>query len=67
MDVIFKQKLWYIMLEQFLMKYVWGLSGMVIVAWPIIAGNEKTVCHILYIATLDNITLIGRGWYIWWY
>ena len=27
MDHIFRQKLWYIMLEQFFMKYLWGLTG----------------------------------------
>ena len=27
MDLIFKKKLWYIRLEQFFMKYMWGLSG----------------------------------------
>ena len=43
MDTIFKQKLWYIMLEQFLMKYMWGLAGMVIVAWPIILGKDQMV------------------------
>ena len=27
MNVIFRNKLWYIMLEQFFMKYMWGLAG----------------------------------------
>jgi ATP-binding cassette subfamily D (ALD) protein 2 len=41
MDLIFSKKLWFIMLEQFLMKYIWGLAGLVIVAWPILTGVES--------------------------
>ena len=27
MDLIFRKRLWFIMVEQFLMKYMWGLAG----------------------------------------
>lgn len=41
MDLIFRKKLWFIMLEQWFMKYIWGMSGRVIVAWPFLSGRAK--------------------------
>lgn len=41
MNNIFSQKLWFIMLEQFFMKYVWSGTGMVMVSLPILTNSGK--------------------------
>lgn len=36
MNTIFSQKLWFVMLEQFFMKYIWSGTGMIMVSLPIL-------------------------------
>lgn len=40
MNTIFTQKLWFVMLEQFFMKYVWSGTGMIMVSLPILTTSD---------------------------
>lgn len=40
MNTIFAQKLWFVMLEQFFMKYIWSGTGMIMVSLPILTTSQ---------------------------
>lgn len=40
MNTIFSQKLWFVMVEQFFMKYIWSGTGMIMVSLPILTTSN---------------------------
>lgn len=41
MNIIYTQRLWFVMLEQFFMKYVWSGTGMIMISLPVLMGNAN--------------------------
>lgn len=73
---MFGVKLWFVMLEQFLMKYVWSGAGMIVVSLPILLANSHhhdkktgkqrntndTISERThYFTTAKNLLLTGSG------
>ncbi|XP_017056779.1 LOW QUALITY PROTEIN: ATP-binding cassette sub-family D member [Drosophila ficusphila] len=54
MTTIFNQKLWFIMLEQFFMKYVWSGTGMIMVSLPILTGSDVESGKVRNTATSES-------------
>lgn len=40
MNIIYTQRLWFVMLEQFFMKYVWSGTGMIMISLPVLMGSQ---------------------------
>ncbi|XP_076369988.1 ATP-binding cassette sub-family D member 1-like [Tachypleus tridentatus] len=70
MNLIFNKRLYYVMLEQFLMKYCWSAVGMIIISLPVLTGKQQTEngngdkddgvsTRTQYMTTAKNILIAG--------
>lgn len=74
LEYMFGVKLWFVMLEQFLMKYVWSGTGMIVVSLPILmaattkkrnedesSSNDSISERTHYFTTAKNLLLTGSN------
>lgn len=64
MNTIFTQRLWFVMLEQFFMKYVWSGTGMVMVSLPILTSAAKPKTDISGNTNITDSSVSERTQYL---
>ncbi|GFS85350.1 ATP-binding cassette sub-family D member 1 [Nephila pilipes] len=64
MNQIYNKKLWYVMLEQFLLKYGWGAAGMIVISLPIMTGYARTERNAVDLSSDDGDSISVRTQYM---
>lgn len=54
MNIIYTQRLWFVMLEQFFMKYVWSGTGMIMISLPVLMGGNTGQASTVTVAQHDD-------------